>query len=205
MLGSAVRRRRRCSSTGWRRPTSYVEFGAEVGRGRGFPGSDSGAQRRRHGRAHALHTGGDIGDSHSWRAGAVDARRQGERPGAGRRSTRRRPVHRQRVQRPHARLVADAVWKWAPNGNATRTNFKLQGEYLRSTRSGSLAYDAGGRRPATATTAPRSRAGTCRASTSSCRAGASACAPSGSTPARRTTAPTPACSAPAASSRARTR
>ncbi len=39
--------------------------------------------------------------------------------------------------------IADAVWKWAPNGNATRTNFKLQGEYLRSTRSGSLVYDVG--------------------------------------------------------------
>ena len=39
--------------------------------------------------------------------------------------------------------VADAVWKWAPNGNATRTSFKLQGEYLRSTRGGSLVYDVG--------------------------------------------------------------
>jgi hypothetical protein len=36
------------------------------------------------------------------------------------------------------------VWKWAPNGNATRTNFKLQGEYLRSTRTGSLVADASG-------------------------------------------------------------
>ena len=40
--------------------------------------------------------------------------------------------------------VVDGVWKWAPNGNATRTNFKLQGEYLRSQRSGSLLTDAGG-------------------------------------------------------------
>ncbi|MEP6738767.1 MAG: hypothetical protein ABJA61_00225, partial [Caldimonas sp.] len=39
--------------------------------------------------------------------------------------------------------IADAIWKWAPNGNATRTSFKLQGEYLRSTRSGSLVYDVG--------------------------------------------------------------
>jgi hypothetical protein len=39
--------------------------------------------------------------------------------------------------------IADAIWKWAPHGNATRTNFKLQGEYLRSTRSGSLVYDVG--------------------------------------------------------------
>ena len=35
------------------------------------------------------------------------------------------------------------MWKWAPNGNATRTSFKLQGEYLRSTRSGRLVYDVG--------------------------------------------------------------
>ena len=83
--------------------------------------------------------------------------------------------------------IADAVWKWAPNGNATRTNFKLQGEYLRSTRSGSLVYDVGSADSAGDYRA-RSRAGTCRASTSSCRAGASACAPSGSTPARPTTA-----------------
>ena len=40
--------------------------------------------------------------------------------------------------------IADAIWKWAPNGNATRTSFKLQGEYLRSSRSGSLVYDVGG-------------------------------------------------------------
>jgi hypothetical protein len=40
--------------------------------------------------------------------------------------------------------IVDGIWKWAPHGNATRTNFKLQGEYLRSTRSGSLAYDVAG-------------------------------------------------------------
>ena len=42
-------------------------------------------------------------------------------------------------------LVADFVWKWAPHGNAVRTNFKLQGEYLRSTRDGAFTYgvDAG--------------------------------------------------------------
>ena len=31
-----------------------------------------------------------------------------------------------------------------PNGNASRTNFKLQGEYLRSERSGTLIYDPSG-------------------------------------------------------------
>jgi hypothetical protein len=37
--------------------------------------------------------------------------------------------------------VADFVWKWAPHGNATRTNFKLQGEYFRRKEGGDLTYD----------------------------------------------------------------
>ena len=41
-------------------------------------------------------------------------------------------------------LIVDGVWKWAPNGNAQRTNFKLQGEYLRRDASGSLTYDSTG-------------------------------------------------------------
>jgi hypothetical protein len=39
--------------------------------------------------------------------------------------------------------VADAVWKWAPDGNARRVNLVLQGEYLRSRRRGELVYDVG--------------------------------------------------------------
>jgi hypothetical protein len=40
--------------------------------------------------------------------------------------------------------IADAVWKWAPNGNATRTNFKLQGEYFRRHEAGTLVFDSTG-------------------------------------------------------------
>ena len=40
--------------------------------------------------------------------------------------------------------IADFVWKYAPNGNATRTNVKLQGEYLWRRESGDLTYDPGG-------------------------------------------------------------
>lgn len=119
----------------------YLELGAELGRGRNFPGSDSG----RNGAGMAAltaHTGGDIGDSHSWRAGV---------------SVLRAKANDQSLTATNAAgdlvthtfngstrvWVADAVWKWAPNGNASRTNFKLQAEYLRSTRSGSLVHDAG--------------------------------------------------------------
>ena len=89
------------------------------------------------------HTGGDIGDSQSWRAGisrlttkasdqslsAIDV--------AGN-------AHTNAFSGNTGVWIVDGVWKWAPNGNATQTNFKLQGEYLRSTRAGSLSYDVGG-------------------------------------------------------------
>ena len=35
----------------------------------------------------------------------------------------------------------DGIVKWAPNGNATYNNLKLQGEYFRRTEEGNLTYD----------------------------------------------------------------
>ena len=123
----------------WVLPTTqFVELGAELGRGKNFPGTD--ANRNGVGmQALTLHTGGDIGENQSWRAGVsflnnkaneqelvLDTQQQSiESLFTGKTST----------------WVADAVWKWAPNGNATRTYFKLQGEYVRSSRSGTLVYD----------------------------------------------------------------
>ena len=40
--------------------------------------------------------------------------------------------------------IADFVWKYAPNGNASATNFKLQGEYFWRRESGDLTYDSDG-------------------------------------------------------------
>jgi hypothetical protein len=124
----------------WLAPTDqYLELGAELGRGRGYPGGDNG----RNGAgmtALTLHTGGDLGDSHNWRAGAsVLNAKAGELqlPGTS--------VAGDEVTNAfsgNTRVVMiDGVWKWAPGGNATRTSFKLQGEYLRATRTGSLVYD----------------------------------------------------------------
>jgi hypothetical protein len=119
----------------------YLQLGAELGRGRSFPGSDTG---RNGSGMYALsaHTGGDIGDSHNWRAGvsllSAKASDQGlDAVDAAGRAVVNAFSGSTRV------LVLDGVWKWAPKGNATRTNFKLQGEYLHSTRSGSLSYDLG--------------------------------------------------------------
>jgi hypothetical protein len=36
-------------------------------------------------------------------------------------------------------LIADAIYKWAPNGNPAQRNLKLQGEYFRRHETGELA------------------------------------------------------------------
>ncbi|MGE0314553.1 MAG: hypothetical protein AB7P21_23300 [Lautropia sp.] len=131
----------------WLAPTDrFVQLGLEVGRGRSYPGSDpagNGAGMF----ALSAHVGDDIGASQSWRAGLslLRARAQDQAlgftgadgadlPGAFTGSTRV--------------LIADAVWKWAPQGNPRSRNLKLQGEYLRATRSGSLAFEPSGDAPA---------------------------------------------------------
>jgi hypothetical protein len=117
----------------------YVELGIELGRGRGFPGSDG----NRNGAgmaAFTAHTGGDIGDSHSWRIGLSTLNAKASQLSLGGLDALGNTVVS--AFDGHTRVwVLDGVWKWAPNGNATRTSFKLQVEVLRSQGRGSLAYD----------------------------------------------------------------
>jgi hypothetical protein len=127
----------------WLAPTErFIELGVELGRGRSFPGSNTGGNGAGMS-ALTAHTGGDIGESHSWRAGLsmLNAKATDQALSAldaAGNSVTNAFTGNTRV------WVLDGVWKWAPNGNATRTNFKLQGEYLRSTRTGSLVADASG-------------------------------------------------------------
>jgi hypothetical protein len=124
----------------WLAPTDqYMEFGLEAGRGRGFPG-DNGSRNAAGMTAFTFHTGGDIGDSTSWRAGLsyLQASASGQAlddVGSGGQA-----LAEQFSGRTHV-VVADGVLKWAPHGNATHTYFKLQGEYIQSQRSGDLAVD----------------------------------------------------------------
>ena len=118
----------------------FLELGAELGRGRSFPGGDD----SRNGAGMAAltaHAGGDIGDSQSWRAGlsvlgAKAADQALQLQGADGSTLDGRFAGRTRM------WVADAVWKWAPGGNATRTSVKLQGEFLQSRRTGTLTPEA---------------------------------------------------------------
>jgi hypothetical protein len=125
----------------WLAPTDqFLEFGAEVGNGDSFPGS----RRNRNGVGAFdvfAHTGGDIGASHSWRAGLSYLETR-----AGGRDTTQFDTLGNLVDSSFTGRSClaneDFVWKYAPNGNALDTNFKLQGEYFWSRARGDLTYDA---------------------------------------------------------------
>ena len=93
----------------------YVEIGGELGSGESAPGIFRNKNGAGAGVVYAR-TGGDIGESHSWLAGAS--------------------LLRTRADDRVSLAIADFVWKYAPNGNSNVTNFKLQGEYLRRTEAG---------------------------------------------------------------------
>lgn len=124
----------------WLAPTeTYLELGAELGRGANYPGTDRNKNGSGAG-ALFVHAGGDLGISHSWRAGlsmlktAPQGQQWNDIDLAG--------VNVLNSFTGNSRLlVADAVWKWSPYGNATSRSLKVQGEYFRRTHGGTLTYD----------------------------------------------------------------
>jgi hypothetical protein len=127
----------------WLAPTAvFLEFGGEVGRGRTFPGSDRNKNGSGAGSVFA-HAGGDWGDSSSWRAGLSYQQTSPQDRASAMTDLAGNDVTN--AFSGTSRLwVADFVWKWAPNGNSTRQNFKLQSEYLQRRERGSLTYDVTG-------------------------------------------------------------
>ena len=117
----------------WLAPTdTFIELGMETASGASFPGND----RNKNGFGATsvfAHVGDDIGDSGSWRAGLSYLR-----TGATGRSYEDNGLAN--AFSGSSRLwIADGIYKWAPNGNPTQQNFKLQGEYFRRKESGTLA------------------------------------------------------------------
>lgn len=127
----------------WLAPTdTFIELGGEIGRGRGFPGTD----RTKNGAGVGVlfaHVGDDIGIEHSWRAGV------------SMQQTRR--VNAVSTGVPDLNNTAggvsnsfsgdsqtaglDFVWKYSPNGNTANRYLKVQGEYFRRKESGLLTYN----------------------------------------------------------------
>lgn len=116
---------------------TFIELGAELGRGRGYPGTDRQDYNGAGSVAAYAHLGDDIGSSNSWRAGVS--------------------VHQTKRVNAAAEAFgvsnsytgdslssgADFVWKYAPDGNTTKSTFKLQGEYFQRRQNGLLTYDTG--------------------------------------------------------------
>jgi len=124
----------------WLAPTeTFVELGAEIGRGRSFPGSGRDKNGSGAGTVFA-HLGGDVGVSHSWRAGLSYLRTSPQ--GREYTDTDLAGAEVTNAFTGTSKLwIADFVWKWAPAGNPVYTNFKLQGEYFRRREDGDLTYD----------------------------------------------------------------
>jgi len=119
----------------WLAPTDlFVELGGELARGRSFPATDN---NRNGANAWSVfgHLGGDVGESIAWRGGLsyLGASPQ-DRAFTDLNST-------QSFTGDSSTWIADFVLKWAPNGNASVTNLKLQGEYFRRKESGALTLD----------------------------------------------------------------
>jgi hypothetical protein len=124
----------------WVAPTElFLELGAEFGRGRSFPSTEQSRNRTGAWTAFA-HLGGDLGASTAWRAGLSYLRASPRERAFEGADSLGNPVH-QAYGGTSKLWIADFVLKWAPSGNASLTNLKLQGEYFRRTESGTLAYD----------------------------------------------------------------
>jgi hypothetical protein len=127
----------------WLAPSDkFIELGLELGAGRGFPGSDTG---RNSAGSTALfaHLGDDIGNDASYRLGLSYLRFNANDRPYGDVNANGQAVTNS-FTGDSSLWAVDGIYKWAPGGNNTRTNFKLQGEYFRRTENGSLAYDTTG-------------------------------------------------------------
>ena len=125
----------------WVAPTDlFMEFGAELGRGAGFPGTE---RNKNSAGASALfaHVGGDVGRSHAWRAGlSWLTTRAREREAHFEDTDAAGPNEVEGLFTGRSRtLIADFVWKWAPDGNPRQRNLKLQAELFRRSENGDLA------------------------------------------------------------------
>jgi len=109
----------------WLAPTTQlIELGHELFLGNAFPAG--GAPRQGLG-THSVfaHTGGDIGDSGSYRAGLSWLHTNAEN-----RLTATPNGPDDTFTGKGDLLIVDGVYKWAPDGNPTETNLKLQGEFF---------------------------------------------------------------------------
>ncbi len=123
----------------WTAPTDlYVMFGAETLAGSNFPAGESQSVK---GDVQTVFAklGGDVGSSWAWQAGLSALLAE-----PNDRSTNNAATGASTVFNGSSDLYgADVVWKWAPDGNATRRNLILQAEYFYRDESGKVNVSDG--------------------------------------------------------------
>jgi hypothetical protein len=130
----------------WIAPASLLlELGTELNWGDAFPATANGGTSPGAWTAYGK-IGGDIGLSNSWQLGLAHIKADAVERGGG---------HGHEEEEAHGEeadeheefenaaftgdsdlTVVDFVWKWAPQGNSSLRNFKLQGEYFKRSEDG---------------------------------------------------------------------
>ena len=125
----------------WIAPSElYLQFGAELLSGRGFPAG--GAENGNSAQTVFIKLGGDIGISQSWQLGLsrwqadVTSRTSGGHAHGGAASEEFAFAGDSAIN------ALDLVWKWAPNGNPKQRNLKFQLEYFQRDEAGDVTNTA---------------------------------------------------------------
>ena len=133
----------------WVAPTDlYFKLGGEFTRGENFPAGGAANDGQGAGALFAK-IGGDVGTDHAWQLGIshwqadIEGRTSGGHAHGG--AATEIPT----FTGDSSVNGIDFVWKWAPNGNATERNLKLQLEYFEREEDGTVIMDDGTASPET--------------------------------------------------------
>ena len=122
----------------WLAPTDLlIELGSEVLRGDAFPAGGADRSGATNSLTAYVHVGGDVGTGGSWRVGLSHLKANADNRLSG-----------EDVQTSFTGnsglSILDLVYKWAPDGNPSVTNFVGQAEFFYRKEDGSLVYDPSG-------------------------------------------------------------
>jgi len=129
----------------WVAPTDlYLRLGGETFRGARFPGGEA-TDTLGNIQTVFAKLGGDVGSSHSWQAGLSQMWvNDVDRSSSGHTHGDVDEEDSDSFTGDSNLTIADLVWKWAPNGNPTDRNMKLQAEYFYRHEDGTDTFTEGG-------------------------------------------------------------
>ncbi|MFC1336898.1 MAG: hypothetical protein G8D81_03770 [gamma proteobacterium symbiont of Clathrolucina costata] len=135
----------------WVAPTDiYLQLGGELLRGERFPAGGASNDGKGASTLFAK-IGGDIGESHAWQLGLSHWRAEVEDRTSGGHHHEGEAEEVPTYNGDSDVTGIDFVWKWAPLGNASQRNFKLQGEYFIRDEDGDVIMDDGSESPESTT------------------------------------------------------